>query len=300
LDAGLLALKDQYSRQGIDFEFGPVTARPPVRVASENLPTPDWCITYNGGYIHRGAPGHYEGSHYVVNPPLPAWVQANDATGFNAGQAGHVLQDLLADQRFQNLRLRTIGQVVGNPAADACPYVYSPCIEESSVQLSPQEAQDENHNQVPDVFDANTFHPPTQVAQLVDELRQRLAARHVPCAVSPVYPAEGRPLVMFDVTTPMADKGDAVEYLRKLCSLPADHLIVAGNGGNDISMMRAPDGTDDGRRAIVVGGEADLYKAAAGLEHLYAAPADMDCSLGVLEGFRHHLEALALQLSDRR
>lgn len=294
LDRGVLELKDEFRERGVELEFGYVTARPPVRVAAEKLPESDWTLTYNGGFIHQGAPGAFgpDGT-YEVRPQLRQWQQLNEATGFEAAVAMASLKHVLADPRYAGLQVKTVGEVVGTPAADACPAVAHLCIDETSVALTSEERVDANGNGRPDVFEKESFRAPEQVQHLVDDLSASLKEQGVQFRVSPIYPFAGKPIVMFDVASPHADKGRAVEFLRDLEGVEADHVIIAGDGGNDIAMMRRHDGSDDGRRAIVVGGEKALYDAALQLRNVVARPAEEDCSLGVLQGLRQHLEAIA-------
>lgn len=294
LDEGVQVLKDEFRQRGVDLEFGYVTARPPVRVAAEKLPEPDWTLTYNGGFIHQGTPGAFgpDGA-YVVRPQLRQWQNLNEATGFEAAVAMASLKHVLADPRYAGLQVKTVGEVVGTPAADACPAVAHLCIDETSVALTPEERVDANGNGRPDVFEKESFRAPEQVRHLVDDLSASLQQQGVQFRVSPIYPFAGKPIVMFDVASPHADKGRAVEFLRDLEGVAADHVIIAGDGGNDIAMMRRHDGSDDGRRAIVVGGEKALYDAALQLRNVVARPAEEDCSLGVLAGLREHLEDIA-------
>lgn len=298
LDQGVQDLKDEFRERGVELEFGYVTARPPVRVAAEKLPVPDWTLTYNGGFIHQGAPGVFgDDGSYHVHPQLNQWQKLNEATGFEASLAMGSLKHLLGDPRYANLQVKTVGEVVGTPAADACPAVAHLCIDENSVALTAAERVDANGNGRADILEKESFRAPEQIQNLVDDLSRDLQEQGVQFRVSPIYPFSGKPYVMFDVASPHADKGRAVEFLRDLEGVDADHVIIAGDGGNDIAMMRRHDGTDDGRRAIVVGGEKALYDAALKLRNVVARPPEEDCSLGVLQGLRQHLETIASEPS---
>lgn len=294
LDEGVLQLRDEFRSRGVELEFGYVTARPPARVAHEKLPTPDYTITHNGGFIHHGEAGATDAEgKFEMHPPLRQWQQLNEATGFQASVALAGLQHLLALPQYENLQMQTVGHVVGNLAADACPSVASLCFREESVALTPEERKDANGNGRPDLFEKEHFQTPTQVRNLLDDLARDLEKQGVQFRFSPAYPFAGKPYVMFDASSPIADKGRAVEFLRDLEGVEPEHVIIAGDGGNDIAMMRSTDGTDDGRRAIVVGGEKALYDAAGKLRHTIARPPEEDCSLGVLRGLRQHLEEIA-------
>jgi hydroxymethylpyrimidine pyrophosphatase-like HAD family hydrolase len=288
LDAGVQRLRDEYREQGIDLQFGYITARPPARVAQEHLPQPDWTVTFNGGWIHPG----------VANgPQLEAWENRNKQSGFTAQLALDTLQGLLQQPAYRNLKFHTVGQVVKNPAADECPYVSSLCFDQSSIALTPNEQTDANHNGQPDLFETDTYRAPQQIQNLMNDLSASLARRGVQFQMSPAYLFSGMPYVMLDVGSPVADKGNAVAFLADLKKIPASHVIVAGDGGNDIAMMRALDGSDDGRRAIVVGCDPNLHAAASKLQNAIIAPADEDSSLAVLAGLSQHLAAIKAQLS---
>lgn len=290
LDEGVVALKDEYRKQGVDLEFGYVTARPPQRVATEKLPEPDWTITYNGGFIHEGDPVRDDGTS--LDPELPEWQELNERSGFDATDTVETAKKLLAAPQYANLQLQTVGQVVHTPASDACPALAVLCFDENSIRLTSEEMADRNGNGIPDVFEKETFRTPTQIESFVADLRRALDADGVQYQVSPIYPFAGKPITMFDVSSPVADKGDAVEFLMKHEGIAPDHVIVAGDGGNDIAMMRAHSGEDDGRRAIVVGGETDLYDAASHLQNAILQPASMDSSAAVLDGLRRQLQAI--------
>lgn len=294
LDEGVVALKDEYQKRGVDLEFGYVTARPPQRVADEKLPNPDWTITYNGGFIHEGPSGQVKSDGtFEGREPLPAWEQLNKESNFNASSTVQLVKQLVARPEYRNLMLQTVGQVVHTPASDACPWLAVLCFDERSIRLMPQEAADKNGNGIPDLFEKESFETPAQIKSLVEDLKHELQARDVNFQMSPVYPFLGKPITMFDVSSPVANKGKAIEFLMDQEGIPPDHVIVAGDGGNDIAMMRAQDGHDDGRRAIVVGGEDALYDAASHLQNAILQPAQMDCAEAVLDGLRHQLEIIA-------
>ena len=292
LDEGIGEMRDEFRAQGIDLHIGYITARPPVRVASENLPTPDWVVTDNGASIHQGSCGQLEGGQFVVAPEFEAWRQRNLASHFDSQAGNAQARELLKKPEFQNLQMHTVGEVVHNPAADANPFISHLCFDDSSIQLTAGEKRDSNGNNVPDIFEKETFQIPTQVDKFSHELQAKLRVSGADVHFSQVYPFSGQPIVMFDVSTAVADKGHAVDFIRHEENIPTNQLIVCGDGGNDISMMRGLDGSDDGRRAIVVGGEKELYDQAGKLHNALLQPGDLDCSLGVLSGIRHHLEEI--------
>jgi hydroxymethylpyrimidine pyrophosphatase-like HAD family hydrolase len=294
LNDNIGAIKDEYRAQGIDLEFGYVTARPPERVAQEGLPTPDWTITFNGGTIHKGAALAEDGTR---NEPLQAWEDLNAETGFKSTDVKAAFQQIAtSDPEFAGLRIRTVGEVVNNPAADDCDFAHSLVFDESTVKLTEAEKADDNDNGIPDLFEHETFSPPEQIQNLTKKLSSSLAENGVEHEISPIYAFSGKPLVMFDAASEHANKGDAVQFLRQAQGVAADHLIVAGDGGNDAAMIRPGEGLDDGRRSIIVGPEETLRQAAARLQNAIIQPVDTDSARGVYLGLRQHLDAIVDKL----
>jgi sucrose-phosphate synthase len=82
-----------------------------------------------------------------------------------------------------------------------------------------------------------------------------------------------------DILPPRASKGTAVEYLRQKYALPAEAVIVAGDSGNDIEMLKCA------RNAIIVGNHTDGVASMPDLQHSYVAQATH--AAGVLEGIEH-------------
>jgi len=109
-----------------------------------------------------------------------------------------------------------------------------------------------------------------------------------------VYPFHGKPYLKFDISS--VDKGDAIEFLRQRQGIQPEHVIIAGDGGNDISMMLNPQGRDDGRRAIVVGPNSQLRAAAGQVAHALLQEPAQDSSLAVLDGVRRHLGDITREL----
>mmetsp|Transcript_58117 Transcript_58117/g.137008 ORF Transcript_58117/g.137008 Transcript_58117/m.137008 type:complete len:131 (-) Transcript_58117:25-417(-) len=55
----------------------------------------------------------------------------------------------------------------------------------------------------------------------------------------------------FDIFPLNADKGKAIRFLRNHLQVPGERVIVCGDSGNDIDMIREV--CEDGGRAVVVG-----------------------------------------------
>lgn len=296
LDREIFEIQDEYERKGVELSFGYITARPPQRVEKENLPKPDWTVTYNGAQINAGDPGDFDAQgQFVSNPPSQDWVEENSRSGFSAEKTLQVADQLLQEERFSNLTYETVGQVVENPAADANPFTTALCFSLDEIRLNPDEQADRDGSGTADILEKATFSPPQQLRELVDALGQKLHQDKVGHEISPIYLFHGKPVVMFDVASPVANKGEALEFLAETEEVDPSHTIVAGDGGNDIAMMTGRNGADEGRRVIVVGGDAKLVEAASGLRNAIIQPGDMDCSLGVLDGLRQHLDAIVAE-----
>lgn len=274
LDQGVLAIKEEAREKGVDLQFGYISARPLERIEQENLPDSDWSIANNGGYI------------YSTEGKDPVWEDRKRAFGFTASRAFEIAQDLLKSPKFAGLDVSSVGKVVGNPAADGCPESASLCVHNDSVRLAEGESKQQ--------LESEHFTAPAQVQAFADAISKKLRKEGAEFQLSPVYPYHGKPYVMFDLAS--VNKGDAIAYLKEKQNLSPDHIIIAGDGGNDIAMMLDQQGRDDGRRAIVVGENAKLRAAAQGVSRAIIQNPDQDCSLGVLDGLRQHVEEIIAQV----
>lgn len=84
-----------------------------------------------------------------------------------------------------------------------------------------------------------------------------------------------------DILPVRAGKGNAVRYLSYKWQLPLDHFITAGNGGNDIDMLRGS------TRGIVVSNHSPELELLKKSRHVYFAKQKQ--ALGVMEGIHHYL-----------
>ena len=281
LDEGVQQLKQEAADKGVDLQFGYISARPLPRIHQEDLPEADWTVANNGGYVYDREAALGEGV------PAQDWEAHKRTFGFNADRAFEVAHELLNDPKFSGLEVSSVGKVVNNPAADACKEIATLCIHNDSIHLAADEG--------PAQLQADAFEAPSQVEEFARQLTQRLQEEGAKFEQSPVYPFHGKPYTMFDLAC--VDKGDAIEYLREKENLKHDHIIIAGDGGNDIAMMLNPEGEDDGRRAIVVGPNSSLREAAQQVEKAIIQDADQDCSLAVLDGLRQHVEEIIHQVT---
>ncbi|WP_018629388.1 HAD-IIB family hydrolase [Niabella aurantiaca] len=85
-----------------------------------------------------------------------------------------------------------------------------------------------------------------------------------------------------DILPVRAGKGNAVRYLSYKWQLPLDHFITAGNGGNDIDMLR-------GRtKGIVVANYSPELDSLRRSRHVYFSGGRQ--AEGVMEGIRYYLD----------
>ncbi|MBO9594247.1 MAG: HAD-IIB family hydrolase [Niabella sp.] len=88
-----------------------------------------------------------------------------------------------------------------------------------------------------------------------------------------------------DILPVRAGKGNAVRYLSYKWQLPLDHFITAGNGGNDIDMLRGH------TRGIVVSNHSPELESLKRSRQVYFAKEKQ--AIGVMEGIRHYLDLQA-------
>ena len=278
LEQGVLELKQEAASKGVDLQFGYISARPLERIQQENLPPSDWSIADNGGYIYKNEEA----------APAEDWEDHKRTFDFNSKMAFDAANDLLKDPKFAGLSVTSVGKVVGNAAADACPDMAVICIENDSVRLAAGEGRKQ--------LEADNFDAPSQVEAFAQAISARLQEEGAQFQQSPIYPFHGKPYVMFDLAS--VNKGDAIAYLKEREKLRPDHIIIAGDGGNDIAMMLDQKGKDDGRRAIVVGENSKLREAARGVNRAIIQSPEEDCSLGVLAGLRQHVQEIIAQVNQ--
>ncbi len=82
-----------------------------------------------------------------------------------------------------------------------------------------------------------------------------------------------------DILPLAASKGTAVEYVRQYFELRRDQLIVAGDSGNDVEMLRTC------AHAIIVGNYSDGLAQRPDLAHSYVARTGY--AFGIMEGVAH-------------
>lgn len=278
LDEGVVELQKKARRGGVNLEFGYISARPLQRIQQEKLPTSNFSVAHNGGFI------------YQADRLDKAWEKHKDQLGFRGDRALEIVKELLSSPEYSNLKVFTVGEVVENPAADDCPQSSTFCIDNGSIKLGPGESLEQ--------LEQRGFKAPLQVQNFADTISAQLEKEGAKFKLSPVYPFHGKPYTMFDLAS--VDKGDAIDYLVKRESVKFNHLVIAGDGGNDIAMMLNKKGLDDGRRAIVVGDNSSLRRAAENLKRAVIEDPQKDCSQGVLDGLNSHLSNILFEVNAKR
>jgi sucrose-phosphate synthase len=110
-------------------------------------------------------------------------------------------------------------------------------------------------------------------AEIAERVRDRLTAAGLTASV---IHSHGRYL---DILPLAASKGTAVDYVRRSLGLRADQVIVAGDSGNDVEMLRA------NARSIIVGNYSDGLADRPDLAHSYVARRGY--AFGIMEGVAH-------------
>jgi sucrose-phosphate synthase len=110
-------------------------------------------------------------------------------------------------------------------------------------------------------------------APSIAELRRRLKDAGLDANV--IYSHEA----YLDLLPARASKGAAIRYLAHRWGLPMEHLLVAGDSGNDAEMLTA------GAAGVVVGNHSPELERLRGRERIYFA--DADHAAGILEGIEH-------------
>lgn len=287
LEKGLAELRIKYAKKGINFMPSIVTARPKVRLMKEN-PSPEikWSITQNGGEIVNGLPT-------VDKSDFAQWKTLNESTGFKAKKIQEIVYNMAKQQSFSNLKILTMGEVVNNPAASECEFMQPFCVALDNIKLT--------EGETPEILTDKNYKAPKQISEFVAKISEELKNQGVQFELNEPYLFKGKPYLVFDIATPYANKGRAIEFLLKELDIDPRNVIVAGDGGNDIAMMKPLKGNElgDGRSLIVVGENKSLIQSAKALskDKVVIRPPDEPSSLGVLEGLKIHLDRIAKRIS---
>lgn len=283
LEKGLAKLRKQYAKKDINFMPSIVTARPKVRLMQKN-PTPEvqWSITQNGGEIVNGLPTPDKKDY-------PQWVALNESTGFKAKKVQDTVFEIARKPEFSSFKVLTMGEVVQNPAASECEYMQPFCIKLDEIKLDTDESKE--------ILEDKSYKTPKQIKNLVNQVEESLKKQGVQFEITEPYLFKGKPFLIFDVASPFANKAKATEFLIKQLDIEPKNVIVAGDGGNDISMM-----VDDGRNLVIVGENKSLRQNASMLlnDNVIIRPSGEPSSIGVLEGLKSHLDEIAKRIGKLR
>lgn len=280
LEKGLAKLREKYAKKNINFMPSIVTARPKVRLMQENPSSViQWSITQNGGEIINGLPTPDKKNN-------PQWVMLNEGTGFKAKKIQDTVFKIAKKLEFSNFKILTMSEVVNNPAASECEYMQPFCIKLDEIKLE--------KNETKGILEDKNYRTPKQVKNLVNQVEKSLKKQGVLFEITGPYLFKGKPYLVFDVASPFANKAKATEFLIKRLEIEPQNIIVAADGGNDISMM-----VDDGRNLIIVGKNKTLREKAS--MHLnnktIIRPSSEPSSIGVLKGLKSHLHEIAKRIS---
>ncbi|MBC6946646.1 glycosyl transferase family 1, partial [candidate division KSB1 bacterium] len=83
-----------------------------------------------------------------------------------------------------------------------------------------------------------------------------------------------------DILPFRASKGKAVRYLCYKWSIALNHVLVAGDSGNDAEMLRGE------MLGVVVGNHSAELEKIRGLKHIYFSPHNH--AAGILDGLEHY------------
>ncbi len=279
LDTGVIQLKKACKKEGIDFQFGYVTGRPPERI-DKSLPKPDWTITYNGASILKG----------VWNKSYSNWEDKQANSGFNAKIVKDAIKELNGSDKYKNLTIQPMSKILNSDCVNASKYTQPFCIKNDSIKLLDGESKD--------LFNEESYRTPEQVENFVNELKGSLNEKGIKYYITDPYLAKklSEPSIVIDVSSPLANKGEAVEFLRKELDVKPENLILAADGGNDISMMK-----NDGRRIIVVGPNSPLRRDASQLnrDKIFMMSIEDPSSLAVFKGLDLHLSQVREQIKKQ-
>jgi|GEM_PF-1845582 len=298
LKDGLIKLIQEAKDRGINLLFGYATARngesimnPPgigFEEAGIKMPEPDYCITVNGSEIHKGDPRQEELKY-------TDWAEANRATGFNGIVIEKAIQEV--GKKYKNLEIVPTGDIVQPKGDCQGEFVKSMCVFDRTPE------KHEGNNPLPGEI---------QVKEYLNELRKELKKHNQiekkNYLITGPYPFKGEDSCMiFEVSSPIAHKGDAVNFLlkdiRREKDIDPENVIIACDGGNDISMCtnkEHPEG--DGRKLIIVGDNKKLRETASKLvfNNVMLRPQNEVSSLGVLAGLKAHLNEIHTKIREKQ
>ena len=162
-------------------------------------------------------------------------------------------------------------------------------IEQQLQSIDGLELQDASHQRD---FKVSYYCPVNQLEQTVQAVVNVLAETHLPYnCLGSVDPFANRGLV--DVLPARVDKAYALQWLADFAEFAPEHVIYAGDSGNDTAALTC------GVRSILVGNAAPALRAE--IQSILARKgiaqqcyfAQKTATSGVLEGIHHHVPSLA-------
>lgn len=109
--------------------------------------------------------------------------------------------------------------------------------------------------------------------EYLQEVKKRLKEAKLSCEI--IY-SHGQ---FLDILPRRASKGRAIKYLQYKWNIPADHVMVAGDSGNDEDMLRS------GPCAVVVGNHSEELNHLEGRRKIYFSKREY--AAGIIDGLRH-------------
>ena len=205
----------------------------------------------------------------------PDWIIANVGTEIYEPQAGS----------GSVVQYRPVGDYTAALDAIAAPEVF----ERIRARLAAHGRLWEQEQEKQGRHKLSYYSAAPEVDRLTREIESAIEAEGLPLGVvSSVDPFNADGLI--DVLPRGVNKNHALQWWCRWRSIPAEHIIYAGDSGNDLHAMRS------GFATIVVGNAADEIKSAAsdyhrqtfgGLDRIYVSEAA--ATSGVLQGVRHFL-----------
>ncbi len=285
IDTEVPGLVKKYADKGIELIFGYVTGRPPERLISENLPQPNWSITYNGASIHQGLPA-------PEKKPFAPWEFMQKMSRFNSGEVKEAIKELKKLDKYKNFDIKPMSEILNSPCVNASKYTQPFCIISESIKLSDKEKSDS-------VLEEKSYRTPDQVNEFIGELKESLSKKGVKYDITDPYLAKNLPSssIVIDVSGRFAQKGAAVEFLRNILGIKPENTIIAIDGGNDVSMIK-----NDGRCVTVVGPNSPLRTNAAlqMKNRVELRSSEEASSIGVLQGLKNHLTEIYDRIAGSR
>ncbi len=129
-----------------------------------------------------------------------------------------------------------------------------------------QPAEGQHHFKISFLMDNKSGH--------IEKVEKRLREARLNCEI--IY-SHGR---FLDILPHRASKGKAIKYLQYKWNIPVNHVMVAGDSGNDEDMLRS------GPCALVVGNHSEELSHLEGRRKIYFSKREY--AAGIIDGLRHY------------